>query len=229
MNLTVRDISKLLSVSEKTIYRWLKQGSIPAYRIQDQYRFSRAEILEWATARRLAVSPKIFDEAPRDEAETPPVSLSEALRSGGIHYRVSGEDKSSVLRSLVGYLPLPEGVDRTFLAEMLIARENLGSTAVGNGVAIPHPRFPVILPPSPDTLALCFLDHAVDFGALDGQPVRILFVLVSSTVKSHLKLLSRLAFALQDPDVGRCLGEEAGREAILEAFARVDASLAAGA
>ncbi|MGC8763024.1 MAG: PTS sugar transporter subunit IIA [Acidobacteriota bacterium] len=224
MNLTVRDISKLLSVSEKTIYRWLKQGSIPAYRIQDQYRFSRGEILEWATARRLPVSPTIFDENPKEAAD-PPVSLVGALDAGGIHYRVGGEDKTSVLQNLVGYLPLPEGTDRAFLAQMLIARENLGSTAVGNGVAIPHPRFPVILPPSPDTLSLCFLDHPVDFGALDGRPVKALFVLVSSTVKRHLRLLSRLAFALQDAEVGRCLAQEAGREAILGAFARVDAGL----
>ena len=228
VNLTVRDISKLLSVSEKTIYRWLKQGSIPAYRIQDQYRFSRAEILEWATARRLSVSPTIFDEAPK-EAAGPSTSLVRALETGGIHYRVSGGDKASVLRSLVGYLPLPEGTDRAFLAEMLIARENLGSTAVGNGIAIPHPRFPVILPPSPDTLSLCFLDQPVDFGALDGRPVKTLFVLINSTVKSHLRLLSRLAFALQDAEVGRCLAQESGREAIFDAFARVDAGLAAGA
>jgi PTS system nitrogen regulatory IIA component len=224
VNLTVRDISKLLSVSEKTIYRWLKQGSIPAYRIQDQYRFSRAEIMEWAAARRLAVSPTIFDEGAKAAAD-PPVSLVRALEAGGIHYRVSGDDKTSVLKSLVGYLPLPEGTDRAFLAQMLIARENLGSTAVGNGIAIPHPRLPVILPPSPDTLSLCFLEHPVDFGALDGRPVKTLFVLVSSTVKSHLRLLSRLAFSLRDAEVGRCLAQEAGRDAILGAFARVDAGL----
>lgn len=228
VNLTVRDISKLLGVSEKTVYRWIKQGSIPAYRIQDQYRFSRAEILEWATARRLAVSPSVFDEGPSPSPE-PPASLVRALQAGGIHYRVSGDDKETVLCNLVGYLPLPEGTDRAFLAEMLLARENLGSTAVGNGIAIPHPRFPVILPPAPDTLSLCFLERPVDFGALDGRPVKALFVLISSTVKSHLRLLSRLAFALKDGDVLRHLDEEAGREAILQAFERVEARLGTGA
>lgn len=228
MNLTVRDISKLLSVSEKTIYRWLKQGSIPAYRIQDQYRFSRAEILEWATARRLSVSPSVFDEGPPPGSE-PSAGLLRALQAGGIHYRVSGEDKASVLRNLVGHLPLPEGTDRAFLADMLLARENLGSTAVGNGIAIPHPRFPVILPPAPDALSLCFLERPVDFGALDGLPVKALFVLICPTVKSHLRLLSRLAFALKDAEVLGCLQEEAGREAIHEAFDRVDARLGTGA
>lgn len=229
MNLTVHDISRLLNVSEKTIYRWLKQGTIPAYRIQDQYRFNRAEILEWATSRPVALSPKAFDDSPSDAAALEPVSLVASLRGGGIHYRVSGDDKSAVLKNLVGMLPLPDGTDRAFLAEMLLARENMGSTAVGNGIAIPHPRFPVILPPSADTLSLCFLDHPVDFGALDGQPVNILFVLVSSTVRNHLRLLSRLAFALQNDEVRKCLVPETGREAIMDAFARMDSALGEGA
>ncbi len=228
VNLTVRDIGQLLNVSEKTVYRWLKQGTIPAYRIHDQYRFNRAEILEWATSRRIILSPKAFDEETAQGAPPEAVSLAKSLRDGGIHYRVSGKDKTAVLKHLVQILPLPEGTDRALLAEMLLARENLGSTAVGNGIAIPHPRFPVILPPSADTLSLCFLDHPVDFGALDGQPVAILFVLVSSTVRNHLRLLSRLAFALQSAAVRRRLVPETSREAIMEAFARVDASLAEG-
>ena len=46
----VRDSARLLNVSEKTIYRWVKQGKLPAYRINEQYRFNRAELLEWATS-----------------------------------------------------------------------------------------------------------------------------------------------------------------------------------
>ena len=70
MNLSVRDTAGLLKVSEKTIYRWIKQQTIPAYRVQDQYRFNRAEILEWATSRHLNVSSEIFNEP---EAEGQPV------------------------------------------------------------------------------------------------------------------------------------------------------------
>ena len=51
MTLTVKDIARLLSVSEKTVYRWISQGQLPAYQVHEQYRFNRAEILEWATSR----------------------------------------------------------------------------------------------------------------------------------------------------------------------------------
>jgi PTS system nitrogen regulatory IIA component len=62
MTLTVRDIARLLSVSEKTIYRWISQGTLPAYQVHDQYRFNRAEILEWATSQKIPISPEIFSE-----------------------------------------------------------------------------------------------------------------------------------------------------------------------
>ena len=59
MQLTVRDATRLLTVSEKTIYRWINQGSLPAYRVNEQYRFNRAELLEWATAHKINVSVEI--------------------------------------------------------------------------------------------------------------------------------------------------------------------------
>ena len=61
---------------------------------------------------RVNVSAEIFVEPHNGVA---PVSLSEALRAGGIHYRVSGNDKTDVLRSAVELMPLPEKVDREFL------------------------------------------------------------------------------------------------------------------
>ena len=75
--LTVREAASLLNVSEKSVYRWIKQGVLPAYRINDQYRINRAELLEWATAQKIHVSPEIFAE-PESEAEPPP-ALEEAL------------------------------------------------------------------------------------------------------------------------------------------------------
>src|SRR5207248_5998644 len=108
MKLMVRDAAQLLNVTEKTIYRWIKQGVIPAYQINDQYRFNRAELLEWATSRKINVSPEIFAE-PEGNGGSPPM-LSEALRAGGVHYRVGGRDKPSVLRAVVDMIQLPEEV-----------------------------------------------------------------------------------------------------------------------
>ena len=80
MKLLVKDAARLLDVSEKTIYRWIKQGSIPAYRLNEQYRFNRAELLEWATSRRISISPEIFREE-ESEADSLP-DFTEALNPG---------------------------------------------------------------------------------------------------------------------------------------------------
>ena len=225
MKLSVRDAAQLLSVTEKTIYRWIKQGVIPAYQINDQYRFNRAELLEWATSRRISVSPEIFAEP--EGVDTPPSSLSEALRAGGVHYRIGGTDKASVLQAAVEMMQLPEEVDRDFLCRVLVAREALGSTGIGEGIAIPHVRNPIVLHLSRPMVTLCFLEHPVDFGALDGQPVTTLFTLISPTVRAHLYLLSRLGFALRDPDFKKAVTQQAAREQILEALHRVEISMAA--
>src|SRR5262245_60756625 len=196
MNLSVRDVARLLDVSEKTIYRWINQQSIPAYRVQDQYRFNRAEVLEWATSRRIHVSSDIFAEP---EAEGQPVpTLVEALEAGGVHYRVSGFDKESALREVVQLLRLPGEVDREFLLRVLLAREALASTAVGDGIAIPHVRNPVVLHIDRPAISLCFLDQPIEFGALDGLPVHTLFTIISPTTRAHLHLMSKLSFVRRD-------------------------------
>jgi PTS system nitrogen regulatory IIA component len=223
--LTVRDAAALLNASEKSVYRWIKQGLLPAYRINDQYRINRAELLEWATARKLHVSPEIFAEPESEGAPAP--TLEDALRAGGIHYRVGGHDKASVLHAVVDTMNLPDDVDHEFLYQVLLARESLGSTGIGDGIAIPHVRNPIVLHLSRPTVTLCFLERPVDFGALDGQPVTTLFTLISPTVRAHLHLLSRLSFALRDPVFKEAIRAQGSREEIFEALQAVEAAMIA--
>jgi PTS system nitrogen regulatory IIA component len=216
MNLSVKDAARLLSVSEKTIYRWIKQAIVPAYRVHEQYRFNRAELLEWATARRISVAPEAFQEPETDP--TPLPSLSEALEAGGVFYRLEGKSRDEVLADLVDHLRLPEEVDRPYLLQVLIARERLASTAIGDGIAIPHPRNPVLLHITRPTVTLGFLENPADFHALDGRPVSILFTLISPTQRSHLHLLSKLGFVLKDRRFRKVLEGQGSREEIFAAL-----------
>ena len=225
MQLSVKDTAKILNISEKTIYRWIKKQLIPVYRINEQYRFNRSELLDWATSRRIQISPEIFQET--EQSNIPLPSLSDALKVGGIFYRIGGKDKPSVLHSIVDTLNLPEDVDREFLYQVLMARETLGSTGIGNGIAIPHVRNPVVLHVSKPSMALSFLDHPIDFGAIDGQPVSTLFTLISPTVRSHLHMLSRLVFVLQNQDFSQALSRQASREDLMEALAHAEITIPA--
>lgn len=210
MQLTVRDVAGLLEVSEKTVYRWIDDGKLPGYRISGQYRFNRAELLAWATANRLRVSPSIFLEPEHSTHE--PVNLAAALEHGGIYYRVGGMDPASCIRNAVGLLQLPPEVDREYLYQVLWARESMDSTAIGGGVAIPHLRNPVVLHLEQPLLALCFLEAPVDFGALDNEPVRTMLLLIAPSVKSHLQLLSRITFALRNGPFKALLDRQASRD-----------------
>ena len=223
MQLGVRDIARILGVSEKTVYRWIKQGAIPVYRVQDQYRIRQAELLEWVNKKRIQVSEEIFQE----EVEIPEqaLSLRAAIEAGGVVYRVGGHDKESVMHEAVQTMRLPDGVDREYLYRLLLAREKMCPTGVGDGIAIPHPRSPIVFQVAVPYVTLCFLENAVEFGAMDGKPVRVLFTLVSPTVRAHLQLLSRISFALHDRSFKERILNEAGREAILQEAMRVDGLL----
>ena len=227
MQLGVRDVSKLLNVSEKTIYRWISQGVVPAYRVNEQYRFNRAELLEWATSRKMNVSAELFDEPESNGAPVP--GLVESLQAGGIFYRLGGTDKESALRAVVEHMRLPEEVDREFLLRVLLAREAMQSTGIGDGIAIPHVRNPIVLHVARPMITLCLLEQPVEFGALDGKPVHVLFSLVSPTVRAHLRMLSRLSFALHDPTFKRVVTAHGSRDDILAAARAVEAKLERGA
>lgn len=225
MKLTARDAASLFNVSEKTIYRWIEQKGLPAYRINKQFRFNQTELLEWASAGRTGIAPGFLSE-PESESEPLPDPV-QALASGGIHYRVGGDSRESVLRSVVELLRLPDQVDRTFLLQVLLAREALGSTGIGDGIAIPHARNPIVLNVDRPTITLCFLENPVDFEALDGLPVTVLFTLVSLTVRTHLHLLSRLAFILGDKGFREVLKRQGSRDEILAEARRAIGGLAA--
>lgn len=221
MKLTVRDVSEMLDVSEKTVYRWLTERKLPGYRMSGQYRFSRAEVLEWATANRLNVSVGALEEP--EELGQPMPSLAEGFQAGGIFYRLGGTDKEAAVRSVVEMVRLPDEVDREFLVQVLLARERMASTAVGDGIAIPHARHPIVLHLVKPMVALGFLERPVDFGALDGVPVQAMFAVISPTAKAHLHLLSRVSFALRDAEFKSLVLAQAGREELLAAIGRISA------
>jgi PTS system nitrogen regulatory IIA component len=220
VQLTVREASQFLNVSESTVVRWIKQRGLPAQQVGGRYRFHRAELLEWATANRVKVSLKMFDRFETHEETIP--TLAEALEGGGIHYQLEDTSKDRALRALVDVLPLPEGIDRELLLRLFLARESFASTAIGDGIALPHVRNPIVLHVARPMLTLCFLKRPVDFGAADGKPVHVLFSSICPTTRSHLQMLSRLSYALHDARFKDVVTRRGTREEILQEAWRVE-------
>lgn len=224
MQLTVRDASRFLNVTESTVTRWIKQRGLPAQHVSGQYRFHRTELLEWATANRIKVSPEMFDHLETEEEPLP--SVAQALEAGGIFYDLQDTSKDRAMRALVQVLPLPDGADRELLLRLFLAREAAASTGIGDGIALPHVRNPIVLHVARPMVTLAFLERPVDFGALDGKPVYVLFSLICPTMRSHLQMLARLSFALHDANFKDAVLRAAPAEEILREARRVEETLA---
>ncbi|HUL59347.1 MAG TPA: PTS sugar transporter subunit IIA [Anaeromyxobacteraceae bacterium] len=224
MQLTTRDAARLLGVSDSTVHRWIKSGELSATLVNDQYRFNRFDLLEFAASRKMDISPDLLAEL--DTQATLP-GLAEAVRAGGVHRDVPGTDKPSVLRAVVERLTLPKRGDADLLYRVLLAREALGSTGLGNGIAIPHPRNPIVLRVQKPTVAICYLSRPVDFEAIDAKPVHTVITLISPSTRVHLHLLARVAAALRDPGVTARLEARAGSAELVPEIERVEAAIAA--
>lgn len=213
MQLTINDIVRTFEVSEQTVAGWIDKKNMPCVRANEQYRFNYIELLDWALEKKIKLTPEVLALGEREEDDAG--VLYQAIKTGNIHYDIPGESWEEVLRTIVDVLPLPPMLNKKSLWQMLIAREKMMSTAIGNGIAIPHVRNPVVLHVDHPSISLCFLKKPVDFKALDGKPVFIVFTILSPSVKKHLGILSRLAFCLQNAKLQEYLHRKAPREQIL--------------
>ena len=223
MQLTVREAASYLQVDEATVRRWIQRRGLPVHRVSERLHLNAIELWEWATENGIPVSRSLLEQAQRHPEQVPP--LSELLSVGGIYHEVGGRDKASVLREIVQRLPLPAEIDREFLATTLEAREAMGSTGIGDGIAIPHVRNPIVLHVTAPFVTLCLLRDPVDFDAVDAKPVNVLFTVVSPNVPAHLRILGQLGFALRDEDLRELLVR---RSPAVDILARVRAIEGAG-
>ncbi len=227
MQLTFREIGKAFEVGEKTLYQWLNDRAMPAVKANGQYYFNSVEVLEWALKYKI---PLTLGALKLCEKNRPGQDiLTPALIRGGVHFGIKGNRREEIFGEVLGFLPLPDRIDRASLKELLISREQSGTTGIGNGIAIPHVKHPVIFAGLDPIVGLFFLETPVDFAALDGEKVHTLFVILSGSFKGHLTLLSRLAFGLQDENVKAVLDRRAKAEEILATFQVAEAKTAGGA
>jgi PTS system nitrogen regulatory IIA component len=128
------------------------------------------------------------------------VVLSELLSIPTIKLDLAGRDRDSVLQELVGLIPrIEENYEmRNTLLRALHDREQLHSTGIGDGVALPHARNALV--GLVDKSIIVFGRHAkgIPYGAIDGKPAQLFFLLIAPTVTQHLAILARISRVLRD-------------------------------
>ena len=144
------------------------------------------------------------------------IQLQTILTPGRSLVNVPGGSKKRALEQIANLISsqVPE-LEMQDVFEALIAREKLGSTGFGNGIAIPHCRLEGCETP---VSALLHLEKPIDFDAIDGAPVDLLFVLLvpQAATDSHLELLRQIASMLDRKEVRDKLRSASSNEALYQ-------------
>jgi nitrogen PTS system EIIA component len=140
--------------------------------------------------------------------------------------QLQAREKSAVIRELADHLAAhvtgPQRIDREQLAKVLLERERLASTAIGEGVAIPHGKLDAV-----GKLVACVgrATEGVDFDSMDGRPTHLFFVLVApeNSTGVHLKALARISRLFKDPEFRTRLMQAKDAQEIFKVIADEDA------
>ncbi|WP_300459037.1 PTS sugar transporter subunit IIA [Desulfobacula sp.] len=213
MQYSVFELSKHLGVVPDTIERWVRQGKLPVSRTGKNYQFRISELKKWAATHNICLN--LSDEDPAEKKRESIISLSSAVKNGGIYFDIIGDDVTSVLRACIKKMSIIHDDFKKDLFDRLVEREQALSTGIGNGIAIPHPREQLSYLNDP-AVSIFFLADPVDYNALDHQPVSVLFFILCPALKMHLQLLSALSFCLRDAQFKRFLNARPDPHQLIE-------------
>ncbi|MFA6379049.1 MAG: PTS sugar transporter subunit IIA [Candidatus Omnitrophota bacterium] len=152
------------------------------------------------------------------------MKLADFLCKKAITVELQGTTKKEIIQELIGLLADGEVIDKknkNKIFDVIMAREQLGSTAIGQGVAIPHAKFEGI---DKLTASLGISKRGVDFDSLDGEPAYIFFLLVApmDSAGPHLKALARISRLLKDKFFRDSLRASENAKAVLKLIALED-------
>jgi len=180
--LTLEEVAKYLRVSERTVYDCAQKGEIPAGKIRTAWRFKKSEIDKWVNEKLTSgsLNPSIHN------------ILPEAIISLHRIVFLNEPNKKDALFALAENLAAaPQIKNRHEFTTEILKREELMSTALGRGIAIPHVRLPSIT----DLVVSVGISRAdiVDFHPMDDEPVRLIFM-IAAAQNQHAYYLQTLSW-----------------------------------
>ena len=146
------------------------------------------------------------------------LDVSELVKKGGVFYDVEGSTPEEVYQNVTSMMEPIIGVETGKIYEALCQREKIMSTAVGNGIALPHARTPLIKDEEDQRIIVVFPKTPLDMKAPDSIDVSTMFILLSSNPTIHLQILSSLVGIFQNSGFRRLLEEKASESELLKAI-----------
>jgi nitrogen PTS system EIIA component len=212
-SMNLQELSAMLGMDIRQAEKLAQRGGIPCQKVGGELRFNRAKITEWLQQRMGTLEKnnlKSMDagitahrQALPDEAIVTPLLHPQAICT-----RLAARTKNSVLKELVA-LAMETGqlYDGEALLEALLQREELCSTGMEAGVAIPHPRRPLPYAIAQPILVVANTPQGIGFGAPDGKLTDLFFMTCSMDDRHHLHILARLCRMLHDGKLAQALRE----------------------
>jgi PTS system nitrogen regulatory IIA component len=223
--MTTKQLAGYLQLSERSVYRLLERGEVPAVRVGGRWRFRRTAVDKWLD---LGVGPSEPAEPGHPDAGLmgpARVSISDLISPANVIRDLPPGGRAEVLGALVGRLHLPEPIDRAQLLARLLERESLCTTAMADGVAVPHTlRGGSRLLAKHDVVALARTREPVAFGALDGGKTDVLFLVLARDEPRQMMLLSKVSRMIREKSLLRLLRSSVDADALIRSLR--DAELA---
>jgi PTS system nitrogen regulatory IIA component len=219
--MTLRDVAEYLRLNERTVLKMARKNEIPATKVVNQWRFMRSLVNDWLMYKMETLPPYLDADENKLKEE---VKLHKLMRPDLMNLNVVPGDKMKIFGQLT--FPMIESgflTRRKYFLDRLMERENLMTTALGNGIAVPHARHPIpnLFPESAIAVGIC--REGTDFEADDGKPVHVFFTVCSSDDAHHLRILARIAkFASSKPHLRKLKKTKTPEEIIatMKEFAR---------
>lgn len=191
--MTLAEVASYLQLAERTVLRMAQRGRIPAAKVASQWRFMQPLVREWLVGQMQSFPVSSVTEAAGSGDSLLP--LAEILRPELMGFDVQPGPKESVLKQVMAPVATSGFArDSARLLGGLIARERLMTTAVGHGIAIPHPRrvIPGMFPEPAICVGIC--PQGTAFEAIDDQLVHVFFLICATREEIHLQLMARLSW-----------------------------------
>ncbi|MDR1636088.1 MAG: PTS sugar transporter subunit IIA [Treponema sp.] len=148
--------------------------------------------------------------------------LAALVERGGIFYGIPGTSPEKILTGLISRLPGEIAPQGDLLLKAVLEREALMSTGIGRGIALPHPRNPLITDENKQFVAIAFPEIPVDWKALDGRAVHAALLIVSASARLHLHTLSKINFLCRQEEFLELLQNRAPQKAIITAIGEAE-------
>jgi PTS system nitrogen regulatory IIA component len=153
-------------------------------------------------------------------------TLAALVERGGVYHRVSGANPGEILSAITGLLPAVPPLKKEALLRAMLEREALMSTGIGKGIALPHPRTPLLDNGEEPFVAIAFPSRPLDWNTPDGSKVQAIFLIVSSSAKQHLSTLSKIHFLCQQEKFYSLITAQASKDAIITAIREAETAWA---